>query len=333
MRTSLFMSSGMLLILLIIAPQFRAADGFFPTGAAIVPAVGALRDGNTVSRLPYLRIGDDGSPYRGPTRYQQVFGATDFGALPSEGAFLLGLAIRADCLHNNFGVVSSNATFRLSTALRGPDTLSPVFSENRGPDEMIVLSGSMVEFPRAFWKCADPPAARFNGGYPFQPPFFYRPSRGNLLLEVEHSGLAGEFPVTWREPLADAEETLGDSTSSQFALSLTNRSAEVVETRGLAVRFLFTPIPFIRATNETNHIVLTWPTRIPVKLQSTQILHPFPLWEPVTNKTQVFGGADVLVLPPSQLSRSQYFRLFWNSPQPGIDKLLPPSPGLAVESP
>lgn len=314
-------------------PDVRGADAWFPPIDVFVPQAGQIREGNSSSMLPYFRRVADGSPYRGPTRYQQVYGATDFHALPSSGALLIGITFRNDCVRNEFNVVSSNLTFTLSTSSRGPDNLSPTFAENRGADGTVVFSAASVDFPHGFDLCGDRPDWRFTAGFPVNPQFFYRPSRGNLVVEIQCAGLADFWPAfNWRPVLIDAEDSVGDAVSSQFSFSLTNRTAEVIETKGLATRFLFTPIPFIRVTNETNNIILTWPTYVPVVLQSKLKLQSPSAWQSVTNETEKFGGSELLVLPQQSLTGSRYFRLFWNSPQPGIENLLPPSPGLVIES-
>src|SRR5213075_2238108 len=71
-------------------------------------------EGNGASRLPF--------GYSIPVRYQQVFDASQFAPVPSGGAFLTRLSLRADC-SNTFTWLVTNLQVNFSTTLKSPDNL------------------------------------------------------------------------------------------------------------------------------------------------------------------------------------------------------------------
>src|SRR5437899_8907233 len=71
-------------------------------------------EGNDGSRLPFAEFGT--------VRYQQIYEASQFSALPPGGAFLSRIFLRNDC-HNPVDVVVTNLQVNVSMTTKGPDTL------------------------------------------------------------------------------------------------------------------------------------------------------------------------------------------------------------------
>jgi hypothetical protein len=183
----------------------------------------------------------DGTRLYGPiqrqSRMQQVYSSADFAAVPSGGR-ITEIAFRyAFQLPIFTGGTASNVIISLSTTQKAPDSLSPVFAENTGPDALVVYGTAPAIMP---------PGDRlgFDVFIALTSPFFYDPQAGNLLLDVRNFG-----PVT---PLADdpgfdARNVIGDSVSRLWADN-PNGSVGSLDTVGVITRFTFQPIPEPSAT-------------------------------------------------------------------------------------
>lgn len=182
--------------------------------------------------IPWDRPGDS-------ARFQQVYAASEFSNFPTAGGVITGIAFRAN--EPFFGYTLSNIQVSFSTTLKSPDSLSPVFSENVGLDDLIVLGPGALNIPGAFpssptyWDVVVPLAS----------PFYYQPSNGNLLMDVRNYGGRSEFSATIAS--FDGQFTMGDSVSSVYASARTgggvgSLSGEVW-TFGFVTRFEFIPIP------------------------------------------------------------------------------------------
>src|SRR5437016_5316843 len=107
--------------------------------SVVVPFGSSNIDGNTYS-------------FAGPAitqpqtvRYQQVYGASEFAFLKnSGGGWLTIIHFRGDATNGTqAGVDMPSVQIDLSTTQRGPDGLSATFSDNIGPDDTAVFSGSI----------------------------------------------------------------------------------------------------------------------------------------------------------------------------------------------
>src|SRR5262245_42542683 len=96
----------------------------------VIPSEAQLGDCNNSSRLPFTFAF---------LRYQQVYAASEFstltnyggGWLASSGVVLSGIWFRDDVKDGfAFGATIRSLRLSLSTTLRAPDNLSPVFAEN-----------------------------------------------------------------------------------------------------------------------------------------------------------------------------------------------------------
>ena len=278
-------------------------------------------EGNDGSRLPFA--------YLGPVRYQQVFAASQFSALPTGGAYLGRIYFRINCPTYR-GWLVTNLQVNFSTTLKAPDELNPIFSENVGSDEMIVFG------PRDYIPPGSGSCGTFGHGQELRVdiPFFYNPALGNQLMETRHENISWEFqPMNpdndFTKWLLDAETVVGDSVSRIAAFSLTTNTAEVVETTGLVVAFGFDPIPTLTNFVTTNAVVITWPTNPRTfGLQWADSLGTITNWQPYTNSYASNSLYGTLTLPSQSLASSMYFRLAWEDgapiPQSGGSTNSPP---------
>ena len=164
-------------------------------------------------------------------RYQQVYHASQCAAFGSEGALITHIGFRPDLSAPGFAATLPNIQIDLSTTANGPDALSTIFGENVGVDNRTVFSGSMsLSGGPGLWQFI---ALRI--------PFLYRPSSGNLLLDVRNFSGVTTVPF-------DGVSTDGDSVSALFAYP-GNNSGDVFSTSGqpatfgLVTLFEYTPVP------------------------------------------------------------------------------------------
>src|SRR5947199_10341649 len=87
------------------------------------------------SFFPFL-INQTGIP---SMRYQQVYDASQFSALGTQGGYLTAILFRADGEAEAASAFITNIQINFCTTSNGPDNMSPVFSENVGADDTVVL--------------------------------------------------------------------------------------------------------------------------------------------------------------------------------------------------
>ena len=285
-------------------------------------------EGNGASRLPFA--------YEGPVRYQQVFAASQFSRVPEGGAYLTYIWFRRNCASSNSWTVT-NLQVNLSTTLKEPDQLDPMFSENIGDDEIVAFE-TKDYFPPPLNGSSCPNTQPFANSMQLDRPFFYDPARGNLLLDMRQDDISYRFDTNWppnlprprpEDSLLDAQTALGDSVSRIAAFSLTTNMAEVVETTGLVMLFLFNPVPVLTNAVTTNEVVITWPTEPRTfALQWADSLGTNTIWQPYTNSYASNTAYSTLTLPLASLTSLMYFRLAWEDapliPQSGGSTNSPP---------
>lgn len=262
-----------------------------------------------------------------PVHYQQVFSASAFKEFPPGGAFIFDIADRAFC-DNVKDFIASNVVLRLSTTQLGPDQLSKVFAQNPGFDEIVVANHPTLRINGEGSRC--PLISAADSYFGLETPFFYNPAKGNLLLDLRVSSESrnATFPQTPRA--RDAVSLTGDSVSSVYALSLTKTEAEVVDTTGLIFQFRSVGLPELRASHQTNTVMILWGYVLAgFKLQWSESAAVPGSWVdyPGTIDT-IYGQGYGVFLPDKNLDRKRFFRLFWNTPQPGV-----PSPKVRVRHP
>jgi hypothetical protein len=142
----------------------------------VTPGGYETREGNYADAVPF------GTSNR---RLQQVISAQEF--LSISGPLLIrGMALREDTNGGSATGAFLTNQINLSTTSRGPDSLSPIFAENIGLDETVVLPGDRA---RAIGHVYVPglPTQPFIPIF-FEQPFFYDPQAGNLLIEIRNYG-------------------------------------------------------------------------------------------------------------------------------------------------
>jgi hypothetical protein len=276
-------------------------------------------EGNAASQLPF--------GYIGPVRYQQVYDASQFSQLPLGGAFLGRIFFRADCASQRSWLVT-NLQVSLSITAKKPRELSEVFAENTGMDETVVLASTHWS-PPASGTC---PGSFFNGNeLNLDVPFWYDPSRGNLLVDIRNHGIDYDaHPGPLWESLLDAQDTPDDAVSRVAAFSLTSPTAEVIDSVGLVTAFEFFPPPVLTVEYLSSHIVLTWRTQPQTfRLQWADSVGTDGAWSDYPGPITENALFRQLTLMTGLLHDPKFFRLFWDTPQPLA--ALPLLPALQVD--
>jgi Dockerin type I domain len=125
----------------------------------------------------------------------------------------------------------------LSTTSKAPDGLSSTFAGNVGADDTQVFSGP---FQTAITFNGDP--GNFEVVVNFTTPFFYNPSKGNLLLDIRNTQGGVEVPPNDQE--LDGTSATGDSVSRVYnygdvtaATAGQTGGADEKDTYGLIAKF------------------------------------------------------------------------------------------------
>lgn len=291
----------------------------------VVPNSATDKDGNSSTILPFTAYANTNFEVI-TVRYQQIFASSEFTNVPIGGSFITAFSFRADCTNRDtVGGFATNLVITLSTTQRKPDQLSRIFSENRGIDSISVLG------PTNFGVSGNTVGCRLTG-HTFSAsdrvnlptPFFYDPSKGNLLLEITHAGFGTIKTPRGRIDL-DSVNSVGDGTSRAVALSSDAESADIVDSEGLVTFFVQPPISRLTISLETNQVVLTWPTDPTVlRLQWSAKLGTGDDWQDYAGEITTNRIRRTARLSPETLFSKRYYRLFWNTPQVGV-------PGIASE--
>jgi len=175
------------------------------------------------------------APFLPSQRYQQVFAASEFAALPGPH-LITHIAFRPDAeVGKAFSSTISEIRINLSTTSRTPDGVSDTFAENVGANDTVVFSGSLP-LSSAFTGPEAGPKA-FDIVIALQIPFWYDPTAGNLLLDVRN--FSGEATTQF-----DAELTEDDPVSRVGSFGgVDSPTADFSDSAGLVVQFTLTPLP------------------------------------------------------------------------------------------
>lgn len=113
-------------------------------------------------------------------RYQQVYSGSRFAS----AVFLDAITFYADEKVAS-GFYGGSYHLRLSTTAAAVGGLSTTWDANLGTDAYTVFSGFL--------------SGVVTGSYTFKlaNPFYYDPTRGNLLLDVRTAGMSGSVPYSW----------------------------------------------------------------------------------------------------------------------------------------
>ena len=122
-------------------------------------------------------------------RTQELWAASDFGDLPEGGAWLIGYADRLDASATNGATLTQDVTISISTSPR--DSIARSYDANIGDDVVQVFSGEVTRQ----YQVADGSTNPFGTPFVFETPFFYDPSKGDLLLDLQFNGGSGSSVV------------------------------------------------------------------------------------------------------------------------------------------
>ena len=247
------------------------------------------------------------------TRYQQVYGSTLFTNLDSGLRYVTSVEFLLQSSFSNylFGWTVTNLEIHLSTTTNPPGSLSTTFSANVGPDDVVVFNGNNQFLANT----PDGPLAIY-----FSQPFHYDPTRGNLLMDVRLSQLAGPGVTDTRYPYLEAFNSPAGLASRIWSTNMFSNSADGTDGLGLTTIFQFSPIPLLRADFRpficagcpTNVIQISWSSLPPTfQLQEADSITETTAWHNATS--QVFdNGVDRFIQVPlaSAVSR-KYYRLIW----------------------
>jgi cell wall-associated NlpC family hydrolase len=93
----------------------------------------------------------------------------------------------------------SSVQITLSTTSSGPNSLSSTFANNIGPDETLVYSGPLTLSTNS--TSSNGTTADFDITIPLQTPFFYDPSKGNLLFDLKNPSAVSFLNVPFSRTL------------------------------------------------------------------------------------------------------------------------------------
>jgi len=184
-------------------------------GPLIAPAEWSSAFGDTGNLFPFFSSR--------PIRYQQVFRSTEFSRWNPGGGLIRAIAFRGHGPGIPFAGAIPQLQVYLSTTSRDPDDLSSTFADNVGPDDTQVFSGpyqAQVTFN------GDP--ANFEVVITFSTPFFYDPSKGNLLLDVHNLQGGTELPPNDQQ----LDGTINDGDAVSRVYNFGNASAAMAGTTG-----------------------------------------------------------------------------------------------------
>jgi len=209
--------------------------------ALILMMNGAAATGFTNALVPFRPAGFDGNSFLIPldvgrltSRFQQVYSSRAFASvLPPEGARISEIIFAVDGpMGHSFESTLPDVQINMSTTLRGPDHLRPVFAENVGSDDTVVSGPGSLSLHGYL-------PSGFDVSLVFARPFTYNPSAGNLLLDIRNFGGGETAPY-------DAADIVGDPVSSVMGFGYIGNPLSDMGTatsQGLYTLFVFEPVP------------------------------------------------------------------------------------------
>ncbi len=203
------------------------AQNFLP----IFPPGHSTTDGNSFSTIPF-------SGGASTVRFQQIYDASGFVAQGGTIPYLIrSINFRVDAGRPGFGSQFPDFQINLSTTSRSIDGLSSLFTDNVGADDTAIVARGSFSF-------AVNSVGDFNSIF-LTTPFYYDPSRGNLLLDIRNFGggntIWGIPPFTG-PAYVDASNVTGDRVSRVFANDVDALSG-TADSLGLVTQFWITPVP------------------------------------------------------------------------------------------
>jgi hypothetical protein len=267
----------------------------------VVPNTNALAEGDNANAYPL----SDGTL---ALRYQQIYDASQFGLLWPDGGTISSVGFRCHG-HWNDRTIKYSITIYLSTTTRAVDGLNSNFTNNIGSDKVRVFSGSYTLNPVV--QAANP--WPFSVVIPFQSAFFYNPTNGNLLLDLQ---ITESETTPWTAPFVDQVGVLGDSVSR--AHKDPTDSFTYLDTIGAVTEFGITPIVTPKPQIKTvafsgNNLMVTGSGGasglVYCVLTSTNLSQSMTNWFPVSTNAFDTAGNFIFTNGVDSTLPQQFFRL------------------------
>jgi hypothetical protein len=175
-------------------------------------------------------------------RYQQVYAASQFGAIANGGGMITEIAFRPDAVYGSiFAHTIGNIRIDLSTMTAGPGGLSFTFANNVGANDTTVFSGPLTLISTFTGPAGGP--KNFDVLIPLTTPFYYNPAAGNLLLDIRDfsNGNDGGNLISVLD--ASASPTLVGRVYAFDALATSAQYSYEQDTIGLVTQFTASPVP------------------------------------------------------------------------------------------
>ncbi|MHC1767340.1 MAG: hypothetical protein AB9869_24195 [Verrucomicrobiia bacterium] len=257
----------------------------------VVPLDFAAVDGNDLYA--------DTPPPTSGCRVQEVYTAAYFTNMMSRPGVLVQMACRPDRLVTTPRTVVLRAyELRLSTTQRGPGSLSSRFDDNLGADTTLVFSGDLTWSTQGAGPSLGPRPSDYV--IPFQYPFVYDPSQGNLLVEWR----VGDSPEG--RPAFDAHLFADGKIRLRYGASAT-ASTSTFSNAGLAIRELTVePLELaIWPDADAVNLVVTGPPGWSGRVQHSSDLETWTDWFDLTFEAAPYQTNDLSAATPPQ----QFYRV------------------------
>lgn len=316
-----------LLFLLLWPCHLCSADLVIPSMGYKYPFFPARAKTNKLQGSSLVPFGTNwnGTKWLG-SRFQQVYNASLFTNLPAGGMFIGWMWVRPGCGGDDSSSIT-NLVIRMSTTPKSAGTLSPVFDENLGADVTnvhVYLGASIDGYMRSFicdFPSSSGALAPLSSIF-FLSSYFYDPMKGNLLVEMlipDHVPGRADSPQPGQLLRAEVSDGLQDGMSCIEARGTNAVRASKSYPFGLVTRFLMVGLPKLWALPDGDQIALVWPAvPNPLRLQYKDDLQADTLWMDHDVTGVLSDPFKLLRIPKSSIPARRYYRLYWNSPQPGI---------------
>jgi hypothetical protein len=234
-------------------------------------------------------------------RLQQVYGGSQF---PAGYLHITELRFRpsTDFSTGAFTTAVDNVQINLSTTTKQPNSLSMIFAENTGANNIVVFSGPLSLSSQFSGPAGGP--KDFDIRVPLQTPFSYNRAQGNLLIDIRNfSGGPLRYVI-------DSDNAV-DQSSRIYATTATATQAVAADNGADVVQVVFS------TTNTAPRLVSVFPTSPagfaftfePTGLgnyvveASTNLLH----WTVLTNVAGANGLVEILD-PQASLRAQRFYR-------------------------
>ena len=276
-----------------------------PAAEFVVPNDLENVEGDSASGVPFF-IENAGWP---SLRFQQIYDANQFSQANPDGSYITEIRFRDDSQSVGSGSMISSIQINLSATARPAGGLSTNFASNVGPDDTVVFGPAELTI---VGECCGAAPGPFADTINLTSPYYYRPSAGNLLLDVRNytGGIFRPFSL----PSLDA--TTQKPSVSMIYANPVDATSGMRSPLGLVTLFQFFPVPQLTNRMSTNAVVVTWPTHPSVFVLQGAISLTAPDWRPITNGFTTGALYHTLTLPRESLGTRQFFRLAWDSGQP-----------------